>query len=114
MRSYTTDHLWGPMTCAVWNNNESTFDAFMHLLEPKEVLDMIDSTGWTLLHFAAENGSRHIIKTLLDIGLNPRASTVGPQTWMRKRLEWEKLTAETIAREYGHGELWDSVVTGRF
>ena len=114
MRSYTTDYLWGPMTCAVWNNNESTFDAFMDLLEPKEVLDMVDSTGWTLLHHAAENGSRHIITTLLDIGLNPRASTVGPQTWMPKRLEGEKLTAEKIAREYGHGELWDSVVTDRF
>lgn len=110
MRSYTTDYLWGPMTCAVWNNNESTFDAFMDLLEPEEILNFRDSSGWTLLHVAAENGSRHIMKTLLDIGVNPRALTVTPQHWVPKRLEWEKLTAETIAREYGHGELWDSVV----
>lgn len=110
MRSYTTDFLWGPMTCAVWNNNESTFNAFMDLLEPEEVLDFKDSSGWTLLHLAAENGSRHMIKTLLDIGINPRALTVGPQHWLPKRLEWERLTAEAVAREYGHGELWDSVI----
>lgn len=114
MRSYTTNYLWGPMTCAVWNNNESTFDAFMDLLESKEVLDIRDSSGWTLLHLAAENGSRHIIKTLLDIGVNSRALTVGPQDWMPKELEWERLTAERIARENGHGELWDSVVGSIF
>ena len=112
MRSYTTDQLWGPMTCAVWNGNESTFDAFMKLLEPEEILDMRDSSGWTLLHLAAENGSRHILKALLDIGIDPMALTVGPQDWVPKRLEWESLTAETIAREYGHGEIWDSVVVG--
>lgn len=110
MRSYTTDFLWGPMTCAVWNNNESTFDAFMDLLEPEEIVGIRDSSGWTLLHLAAENGSRHIIKTLFDIGVDCRALTVGPQHWLPKRLEWKRLTAETIAREYGHGELWDSVV----
>ncbi len=114
MWSYTTDYLWGPMTCAVWNNNESTFDAFMDLLESKELLDIRDSTGWTLLHLAAENGSRHIMKTLLSNGANPRALTVGPQHWLPKRLECERLTAETIAREHGHGELWESLMVGMF
>ncbi len=97
------------MTCAVWNNNESTFDAFMDLLESRELLDIRDSTGWTLLHLAAENGSRHMIKTLLSSGADPGALTVGPQHWLPKRLEYERLTAETIAREHGHGELWESV-----
>ena len=114
MRSYTTDYLWGPMTCAVWNSNESTFDAFMDLLESEEILDIRDSSGWTLLHIAAENDSRHIMKTLMDIGINPGALTVAPQHWVPKSLEWERLTAERIAREYGHGELWDSVIAGMF
>lgn len=33
LHSYTTDFLWGPMTCAVWHSNESTFDVFMDSLE---------------------------------------------------------------------------------
>ena len=114
MRSYTTPDFWGPMTCAVWSGNESTFDAFMDLLGPEEIVNMVDNSGWTLLHLAAENGSRHILKTLLDIGINPRALTVGPQDWMPDRLKWESLTAETIARENGHGEVWDSLVATNY
>ena len=102
------------MTCAVWNGNESTFDAFMDLLKPEEVVNMTDSNGWTLLHLAAENGNRYILKALLDIGINPRALTMGSQDWMPERLKWKSLTAETIAREYGHGQLWDSVVAGKY
>ena len=108
----TTSDLWGPMTCAVWNGNESTFDAFMKLLEPEEVLRMIDNSGWTLLHLAAENGNMHILKTLLDTGIDSGALTVGPQGWV-PNLEYEKLTAERIAREFGHGKLWDSLMLGR-
>ena len=112
MRGYTTDDLWGPLTCAVWKDNWSTFDALIDLFDAAEVRDIRDSSGWTLLHLAAENGSRHIIKTLLDLGVNAKALTVAPQPWLPEKLVWEKLSAEAIARDCGHGELWDSVVTG--
>ena len=112
MRAYTTDDLWGPLTCAVWKDNRSTFDVLVELFEAAEVRDVRDSSGWTLLHLAAENGSRYMIKTLLELGVDPKALTVTPQDWLPERLVWKRLTAETIAREYGHGELWDSVVAG--
>ena len=112
MRGYTTDDLWGPLTCAVWKDNRSTFDALVDLFDAAEVRDVRDSSGWTLLHLAAENGSRHMIKTLLDLGVDPKALTVAPQHWLPESLVWKKLTAEAIAREFGHGELWECAVTG--
>lgn len=110
LHSYTTDHMWGPVTCAVWNSNESTFDAFMDLLPVEEVLYVKDTRGWMLLHIAAQNGCRHILRTLLDLGADLGALTVGTRYWVMESLEGKRLTAETIAREYGHGELWDEIV----
>ena len=112
LHSYTTDHMWGPVTCAVWNSNESTFDAFIDLLPVEEILYVKDSRGWMLLHFAAQNGCRHMLRTLLDLGADLGALTVGTRHWVTESLEGKSLTAETIAREYGHGELWDEVVLG--
>ena len=100
----------GPVTCAVWNSNESTFDAFMDLLPVEEILGVKDSRGWTLLHIAAQNGCKHILRTLLDLGADLGALTVGTRHWVTESLENKSLTAEVIAREYGHGELWDEVV----
>ena len=110
LHSYTTDFLWGPMTCAVWHNNPSTFDAFMYLFEIEEVLGIIDSRGWTLLHMAAKNGCEHILRTLLVIEADREVLTMGTQWWVLDELDWKRLTAGTIARAYGHGELWDKLV----
>ena len=98
------------MTCAVWYSNESTFDAFMDLLDTEEIMGISDPRGWTLLHMAARNGCEHILRELLRIGADREALTVGTEYWVREGLEWRSLTAETIARAYGHGELWDKVV----
>ena len=110
LHSYTTDFLWGPMTCAVWYSNESTFDAFMDLFEVEEIVGICDSRGWTLLHMAARKGCEHILRRLLLIGADRGALTMGTQWWVRQELEWRSLIAETIARAYGHGELWDKLV----
>lgn len=97
------------MTCAVWNSNESTFDAFMGLFQAEEIVNIKDSRGWTLLHFAAQKGCEHILRSLLRIGADRRALTAGTKDWVTEGLEWKNLTAETIAREYGHGGIWDKV-----
>ena len=110
LHSYTTDFLWGPMTCAVWHDNDSTFDAFMDLFEIEEVVGIIDSRGWMLLHMAARNGCEHIMRRLLLIGADREALTMGTQWWVIDALDWQSLTAEKIARAYGHGELWDKLV----
>ena len=110
MNSYTTNQLWGPMTCSVWHSNESTFDAFMDLLPVPEILSIRDSRCWTLLHMAARNGCRHILRRLLEIGADTEALTVGTEYWVTSNLAKKNLTAETIAQEYGHGELWNSVL----
>ena len=98
------------MTCAVWYSNESTFDAFMDLFDLEEIVGISDSRGWTLLHMAARNGCEHILRGLLRIGADREALTIGTEWWVIESLEWRSLTAETIARAYGHGELWDKVV----
>lgn len=98
------------MTCAVWHRNESTFDAFMDLIETEEIVGISDSRAWTLLHMAARNGCEHILRRLLLIGVDREALTIGTQYWVLDELDWKSLTAETIARAYGHGELWDQVV----
>ena len=113
MHSYTADYTWGPITCAVWNKNESTFDALLDLLPVEEVLGFKDSRGWTLLHFAAQNGCEPILKRLLDLGADPEVLTVGTGIWVTERLEWKSLKAAVIAREYGHGPTWDKVIEGR-
>ncbi len=110
LHSYTTDHLWGPMTCAVWYSNESTFDAFMDLFEIEEILGISDSRGWTLLHMAAQTGCEHILRRLLLVGADRGALTMGTEFWVAEGLEWKSLTAEVIARGHGHGEVWDKVV----
>lgn len=109
MHTYTTKHMWGPITCAVWNKNKETFDAFVDLLPVEEVLNTKDSRRWTLLHFAAQGGCRHILKKLLDLGADPEVLTVGTGTWVKEELRYKTLTAEVIARGYGHGELWDEI-----
>ena len=48
LRSYTTDHSLGLMTCALWNSNESALDACMDLLQVEEIVDIKHSRGWTL------------------------------------------------------------------
>ena len=110
LHMYTTDFLWGPMTCAVWYSNESAFDAFMDLFDTEEIVNISDTRGWTLLHMAARNGCEHIMRRLLLIGADCEALTIGTEWWVIERLEWKRLTAETIARAYGHGELWDKLV----
>lgn len=110
LHSYTTDFLWGPMTCTVWYSNASTFDAFMDLFDIEEILGISDTRGWTLLHMAARNGCEHILRRLLLVGADRKALTIGTEWWVIEKLEWKRLTAETIARAYGHGELWDKLV----
>ena len=83
LHGYTTDFLWGPMTCAVWYSNESTFDAFMDLFEVDEIVGICDSRGWTLLHMAARKGCEHILRRLLLIGADRGALTMGTQWWVR-------------------------------
>ena len=113
MHAYITDFSWGPITCAVWFDNISTFDAFMDLLPLQEILNVTDSRGWTLLHMAAQNGSEYMIRALLDIGADTGALTAGTRFWVTERLKYKELTAERIAREYGHGELWDRITRER-
>jgi len=111
LQTYTTDHLWGPITCAVWNSNISTFNALTEILPIEEVLATRDTRGWTLLHFAAQNGCEHILRTLWR-GIDHQALTIGTRAWVTEGLEMKNLTAEMIAREYGHGELWTKVIGG--
>ena len=107
--NYTTDHLWGPITCAVWNSNVSTFDALMKILPVAEIMGFRDTRGWSLLHCAAQNGCEHIMKALIGIGVDCEALTVGTSDWVKDDLYGKSLTARMIAREYGHGGLWANV-----
>ena len=110
MRAYTTDHLWGPITCAVWNSNVETFDALVGMLPVEEVVGSVDSRGWTLLHFAAQNGCEYVMRRLLELGADPDARTVPTWIWVKECLDGKTLTAEIIATEYGHGEMWLQVI----
>lgn len=111
LHMYTTRCLWGPMTVAVWHNNESTFDAFMDLFPIEETLNIRDTRGWTLLHMAAQRGNEHIMRRLLDAGADTTLKTIGTTEWIYERLEWKCLTAEEIAREYGYGALWNRLTS---
>lgn len=102
--------LWSPLACAVWEGNQSTFDALIGLLPVEEVLEEKDVRGWTALHFAAQKGCKYISEKLLDFGVDPEALSVGADFWMARELENKRLTAGDIARAYGHGELWDEIV----
>ena len=110
LQEYTTDHMWGPMTCAVWNGNVSTFEALIGFLPIEEIVSSRDARGWTLLHFAAQNGCKQILRTLLHIGMDCHALTAGTKSWVTKGLGGKSLTAEVIAQEYGHGAMWAEAV----
>jgi ankyrin repeat protein len=108
LHACTTECRWPPVTIAIWRGNESTFDEFV-----KDVPnDLRDTRGWTMLHFAAQNGSRHILEALLNRGVDRDALTVPTDVWIMEGLDLEgrKLKAQTIARAYGHGDVWDRVV----
>ena len=110
MHSYSTEFLWGPITCAVWNGNESTFNALVGILSVKEIVGFRDSRGWTLLHFAAQNGCGYTMSRLMDLGSDTEALTMGTRYWVMEKLDYRSLKAETIAMEYGHGEVWDGII----
>ena len=110
LHMYTTSHLWGPITVAVDNQNDSTFDAFMDLFPVQEIITLQDTRGWTLLHMAAQVGNEHMIKKLLHLGADTTALTIGAYNWMYECLRWKRVTPETVARAYGHGDLWDKLV----
>ena len=82
----------------------------MELFEIEEIVGISDSRGWTLLHMAAKNGCEHILRKLLLIGADREALTIGTQYWVLDELDWKCLNVETIARAYGHQEVWDKVV----
>ena len=81
----------------------------MDILHPKEILEITDVRGWTLLHMAAQNGCRHMMKRLLELGADPDKKTMGTRYWVLESLEYQRLTAEEIARAYDHGKIWDEV-----
>jgi hypothetical protein len=110
LHAYTTDHLWGPVTCAVWNSNESTFNAYVDLLKDEEMVVFRDSRGWSLLHFAAQKGSERIMRRLIETGVPIEAHTMPTSDRVKEGLEGKGLTAEMIAREYGHGTAWEKSV----
>ena len=110
MHTYTTTYLWGPVTCAVWDSNESTFDAFVDLLPTEEIITFKDSRGWMLLHFAAKEGCKYIMKKLLDLGVDHEAETFPTDRYVSEALEWKCLTAKVIAYEYGHGQMWEEII----
>jgi ankyrin repeat protein len=110
MRAYTTDHLWGPVTYAVWNNNASTFEVFVDLLPQEEILEARDSRGWSLLHFAAQKGSVEIMRKLMKLGTAIDTHTYPTTHWVTDNLDGKKLTAEMIAREYHHGKAWNNAM----
>jgi ankyrin repeat protein len=111
MHKYTTEYHWGPIHYAIWFNNESTFDALVDqdTLPRAEIVELRDTRGWTLLHFAAQKGSEHMIRKLLASGIN-RAVVASTDIWIKDELEWKSMTAEDIARGYGHGEIWDKLI----
>ena len=113
IRSYTTNFLWGPITCAVWHENDSTFDALLDLLRPDEIREIKDSRGWTLLHMAAQRGRKHMLSRLLDVGADTGILTMGTEHLLSKNLEYKRLTAHTIAQAYGYGGLWDDIIASR-
>jgi ankyrin repeat protein len=110
IHSYTTDQFWGPVTCAVWNSNESTFDALAELLSNEEIVNARDSRGWTLLHFAAQTGSEQLMRKLRVLGVATDALTIPTTLWVTQGLEGKRLTAEVIASEYGYGNSWDKAM----
>ena len=113
LRCGTTDLLWNPMACAVWFGNDSTFDAFIELFSVDEILEIKDGRGWTLLHMAAKYGYKHMLRILLDLGADTGVLTFGTDRWVAQTLHFRRLTAETIAREYGHGAVWDDLMEGK-
>lgn len=112
LHSYTTDHLWGPINCAVWNGNVSTFDALTKILPTEEVIGNSDTRGWTLLHMAAQSGCEHIMRALLRLGVDRHALSMGTDVWVTEGMDGANLTAEMIAREYGHEQAWARATEG--
>ncbi|KAF4624313.1 hypothetical protein G7Y89_g13859 [Cudoniella acicularis] len=94
---------WLPISCAVNQGNESTFDA----LSRPDVISLgeikaPDTRGWTLLHLAAQVGSVAIITKLLKLGFNPHEKTDGSTAMsIPEELKMKELTPEEIAQWYG-------------
>jgi ankyrin repeat protein len=110
MHSYNKDLHWTPITYSIWRNNESTFAAFVRILTTAEIVQFRDNRGWTLLHFAAEQGSERMLKTLLELGVDREVLSIPTKIWIMDELEGQSLIAENIAYACGHGDIWDKVV----
>ena len=65
---------WAPIRCAVKFENENTFvELAKHL--PPSFVDEKDIRGWTILHEAANMGSRTMLRLVLRYGADPHITS---------------------------------------
>lgn len=98
---------WLPIFCAVEFGNESTFDLLADLIYSRTLPKLVDSRGWNLLHFAAENGSDSLITKLLTRGLDPNAKTDKSTIAVPERLSLKALAANDIAKFYNNEAVYE-------
>jgi ankyrin repeat protein len=110
----TTDRHWTPIHCAVMYGNESTFEVLVQQMNPYILTQMKDSSGWGLLHLAAEQGSEKIMFQLIQLGADPDALTIPSSIAIPKGLEYKELRAETIAEHCGHRQAYDNAMRAAF
>jgi hypothetical protein len=106
----TVPAAWRPVHCSVKYGNESTFDKFVEHTVPAVLLKMRDARGWTLLHLAAERGSKNILLKLLGMGANPEILSEPSTVLVPEGLQGVQLSARTIAIHCNNGEIFDEAI----
>jgi ankyrin repeat protein len=108
----TSMKQWLPIQCAVRFDNQSTFQALANFLLPLDLISLVDSRGWTLLHLAAQNGSAELIQNLLGRGLDPKAESYGSTVWVPNGIERRAATPLDIARACGRENVYLAALEG--
>ncbi|KAH8587899.1 ankyrin repeat-containing domain protein [Bisporella sp. PMI_857] len=97
---------WLPIFCAVEYGNESTFDALVEEIPPWSLPGLTDVRGWTLLHLAAQHGSRNLITKLLQRGVRTDRRSIAHTKRLPDELRFRELVPEDIAKAFQRNDVY--------
>ncbi len=97
---------WLAIQCAAKYGNLSTFNVLADRIPSKNLVELTDSRGWTLLHLAAQTRSLDLLVNLLRRGFHPSTRTSASSLSVPEGLDGMEATPQEIAKASGNEDIY--------